>query len=90
MKLDLFGEDDVFSADFLPTIILITNQLPEDFGSEIIAFLTSKGCKSLYLARPELAAWSEGPFFYSSRGIFSAWRLYADPEEVFIVATIPS
>jgi hypothetical protein len=90
MKFDLFAADDVFSADFLPTIILITNQIPKDISGEIVSFLSSKGCKSLYLARPEYPAWSEGPFFYSSRGIFSAWRLYADPEEAFIAATIPS
>ncbi|KAH8590218.1 amidase signature domain-containing protein [Bisporella sp. PMI_857] len=74
----------------MTTIVLITEHGLRDLSDEIFAFLSSQGCKDLYIAKPGSTAWAEGPYFYSSRGFFAAWRLYADSGESFIASTIPS
>jgi hypothetical protein len=89
-KLEYFKTDDVFSNSFLTTILLITDQGSTDFKSEIATFFSSQGCKALYIARSGSISWAEGPYFYSSRGLFAAWRLYPDSGETFIAATVPS
>ncbi|KFZ25017.1 hypothetical protein V502_00509 [Pseudogymnoascus sp. VKM F-4520 (FW-2644)] len=88
-KLSHFKTDDVFSLSFLTTILLVTEECPGKISDNVAAFLSSQGCKYLHVAIPGLVSWEEGPYFYSSRGLFAAWRLYADPGEAFIAATIP-
>jgi hypothetical protein len=88
-KLSHFKTDDVFSLSFLTTILLVTEECPGKISDNAVAFLSSQGCKYLHVATPGLVSWEEGPYFYSSRGLFAAWRLYADPGEAFIAATIP-
>lgn len=89
-KLDYFKTDDVFSPSFMTTILLITDECSAKIGDDATAFLSSQGCKHLHVASPGPVSCEEGPYFYSSRGLFAAWRLYADPGEAFIAATIPS
>lgn len=89
-KLDYFRTDDVLSSSFLTTILLITEECSTKISDDVAAFLSSQGCKHLHVASPGPISCGEGPYFYSSRGLFAAWRLYPDPGEAFIAATIPS
>lgn len=89
-KLDHFKTDDVFSSSFMTTILLITADCSTKISDDAASFLSSQGCKHLHVASPGPISCEEGPYFYSSRGLFAAWRLYADPGEAFIAATIPS
>ncbi|KFZ07187.1 hypothetical protein V501_06686 [Pseudogymnoascus sp. VKM F-4519 (FW-2642)] len=89
-KLDHFKTDDVFSPSFMPEILLITEVCSTTIPDDVAAFLSSEGCNHLHVASPGSISYGEGPYFYSSRGLFAAWRLYADPGEAFIAATIPS
>jgi hypothetical protein len=89
-KLDYFKTDDVFSSSFITTILLITEECSTKIADDVAAFLSSQGCKHLHVASPGPIPFEEGPYFYSSRELFAAWRLYDDPAEAFIAATIPS
>lgn len=89
-KLNHFETDDVFSSSFMTTILLVTDKCYTTISDDVAAFLSSQGCKYLHVASPGSISWEEGPYFYSSRGLFAAWRLYDDPGESFIAATIPS
>lgn len=40
-KIETFMADDFFSASFLITIILLTEQHPQDLSNEILAFFLS-------------------------------------------------
>ncbi|OBT81612.1 hypothetical protein VE02_09368 [Pseudogymnoascus sp. 03VT05] len=89
-KLDHFKTDDVFSPSFMPEILLITEVCSTTIPDDVAAFLSSEGCNNLHVASPGPISYGEEPYFYSSRGLFAAWRLYADLGEAFIAATTPS
>lgn len=89
-RLDYFKTDDVFSSSFMTTVLLLTEECSTTITEDVAAFLSSEGCNHLHVASPGPISYGEGPYFYSSRGLFAAWRLYADLGEAFIAATIPS
>jgi hypothetical protein len=80
-------KDDVFCDAFLKTVLLLSDQDPvEDSVHELLA---SWGCHTV-LVVPTLHCIPPGPYFFSSRGIFLAWRLFPDEQNAFVLSTIPS
>ncbi|KAK2764404.1 hypothetical protein FQN54_009098 [Arachnomyces sp. PD_36] len=77
--------DDVFNTDFLEAVIIVTDENSVD--NALKQLLTSWGCQVVFLLPFTIV---NGPYFYSSSGIFRAWRLYPDPQEAFALSTIPS
>ena len=78
--------DDVFSAKFLKSILLVTTE--QTVAAEVLRLFGSWGCRTVYLIPPKEAL-LEGPLFFSSSGIFKAWRLYPDTQEAFVMSTVP-
>lgn len=89
--LDLYDKylqnDDVFCKRFLKTTLLVTDEVSLD--DSVLSFLASVGCLVVFLVRSEHKV-EPGPYFFSRRGIFWAWRLFPDYQEAFILSTIPS
>jgi hypothetical protein len=79
--------DDVFCSCFLKNILLVTDDKPVDHM--VLKYFASKGCVTLFVI-PRQCRFREGPYFFSSRGIFWAWRLFPDTQEAFVTSTIPS
>jgi hypothetical protein len=85
--------DDVFSSKFLRAVIIVTAVYREDLDDEFKSFMSSKGCKDIFIVQledPDIGSLNEGPYFYNSRGLFSAWRLFPDVQEAFVLSVIPS
>ena len=83
--------DDVFSSTFLEAVIILTAVYRGNIDDELRSFMSSRGCKAIFILPLEQAGFlNEGPYFYNSRGLFPAWRLYSDVQEAFVLSTIPS
>lgn len=84
-------KDDVFSIEFLKYVLIVSD---EAYISESVSdLLASWGCLVVFIlpfSLPEFQQISRGPYFFSSRGLFSAWGIYPDDKEAFVLSTIPS
>ena len=84
---DYKKRDDVFSNDFLTSILVITSG--QTLSDDVLRLFGLWGCRVVFLVAPSGPSILGGPYFFSSRGIFQAWRLYADTQEAFLMSTIP-
>ncbi|KAK3344483.1 amidase-like protein [Lasiosphaeria hispida] len=79
--------DDVFCDAFLKNVLLVTNET--SFSASVLQLLASWGCRTLFhVASTEKVL--PGPYFFSSLGLYCAWRLFPDDKGAFILSTIPS
>ncbi|KGQ03156.1 Amidase 1 [Beauveria bassiana D1-5] len=79
-------DDDVFCDRFLKHVLLTTNET--SISDSVRQFLAELGCTTVILIPDSSIA--PGPYFYSRRGLFWAWKLYKDDHEAFVLSTIPS
>ncbi|PMB73903.1 hypothetical protein BM221_001330 [Beauveria bassiana] len=79
-------DDDVFCDRFLKHVLLTTNET--SISDSVRQFLAELGCTTVILIPDSGIA--PGPYFYSRRGLFWAWKLYKDDHEAFVLSTIPS
>lgn len=82
MKDDYRIQDDVISNNFLTSILVIS--AGQTLTEDVIRFFGLWGCRTVFLVVPAGPPVLGGPCFFSSRGIFQAWKLYADTQEAFI------
>lgn len=80
-------QDDVFCDPFLKNILILSEET--SISTSVQELLASWGCTAAYIA-PISQPISPGPYFFSSRGLFSAWRLFPDDKDAFVLSTIPS
>ncbi|CEI68082.1 unnamed protein product [Fusarium venenatum] len=86
-RLKYSKEDDVFCDEFLKTILILTDN--RSISESVQGILSEWGCTSVFLQSRSQDI-SPGPYFFSSRGIYSAWRLYSDDHDAFVLSTTPS
>lgn len=84
---DFNKRDDVFCTNFLASILVISTV--QTLSEDILRLFGSWGCRKAFLIAPSSTPVLGGPYFFSSRGIFQSWRLYADTQEAFVLSTIP-
>lgn len=84
---DYRKRDDVFCNDFLTSILVIS--AGQTLSEDLLRLFGSWGCRTAFVVKRTEPSVLGGPYFFSSRGIFQAWRLYADTQEAFIMSTIP-
>ncbi|KAI3534646.1 hypothetical protein CSPX01_11941 [Colletotrichum filicis] len=85
--LSWLQDDDVFCDIFLRNVCLVSTEV--DIEESVLQLLASWGCQYLFHI-PGGERISPGPYFFSSRGIFSPWRLFPDDSESFVLSTIPT
>ncbi|KAK8062355.1 amidase signature enzyme [Apiospora hydei] len=81
-----FLENDEFCNSFFETVLLITDKALEKHACNI---LSGWGCTRFKQISTKTRI-PPGPYFYSSSGLFKAWRLFPDDQNAFILSTIPS
>jgi hypothetical protein len=79
--------DDVFYGHFLQTILLLSNETNID--EDVRRLFGSWGCRTVFLLSAAYRT-IDGPCFFSSRGVFRAWRIYPDTQDSFVLSTVPS
>ncbi|KAH0563242.1 hypothetical protein GP486_002187 [Trichoglossum hirsutum] len=80
-------EDDVFCDTFLKNILLVTDE--QSLSDSVLNLLTSWGVVFVFIV-PTHCEVAPGPYYFSRRGIFWAWKLFPDYQEAFVLSTIPS
>lgn len=80
-------QDDVFCDDFLTNVLILTDDT--SISDSVQGLLNSWGCSNAFLLSSSDQV-SPGPYFFSSSGIYSAWRLYPDDYDAFVLSTTPS
>ncbi|KAK7959519.1 amidase signature enzyme [Apiospora aurea] len=81
-----FLENDEFCNGFFATVLLITDKSLEKNACNL---LSGWGCTCFNQISTKTRI-PPGPYFYSSSGLFKAWRLFPDDQNAFILSTIPS
>ncbi|KAI0875696.1 amidase-like protein [Hypoxylon argillaceum] len=80
-------KDDVFCDSFLNHVLLISDESTID--EPVMDLLASWGCLTIFqLPRTENV--HPGPYFFSACGLYSAWRIFPDDKDAFILSTIPT
>ena len=67
---DYRKRDDVFSADFLASILIVT--AGQTLSEDVLHLFGSWGCRTVFLVARAGSPLLGGPYLYSSRGIFHA------------------
>ncbi|XEV04981.1 hypothetical protein FSHL1_010268 [Fusarium sambucinum] len=86
-RLKYSTQDDVFCDAFLNTILILTDNT--SISESVQGILSEWGCTTVFLQSRSKEI-CPGPYFFSSRGIYSAWRLYPDDHDAFVLSTTPS
>lgn len=86
--------DDVWSASFLTTIVIIHGDgyLSDEQRSQLDDFAEATFATSRihYLAKSVPSSFHEGPFLLFNGSLHPAYRLYPDTMGAFVVGTVPS
>ncbi|KAJ2993194.1 hypothetical protein NUW58_g1920 [Xylaria curta] len=80
-------KDDVFCDAFLNYVLLISDELTVD--EPVMDLLASWGCLTIFQL-PSTEDVLPGPYFFSAGGLYSAWRIFPDDKDAFILSTIPT
>ncbi|QYT05271.1 Amidase domain-containing protein [Trichoderma simmonsii] len=88
---DFRTKDDVWSRDFIGTIIVQTTDIDLKLTENDKDILRSLGANDIHLfyngaAEVQLP---QGPYFLHHRQLYQAYRLYPDTADAFMVATVP-
>lgn len=87
MTIDRFEqEDDVWSRDFLESVIFVALTVTE-LADDVLHLAKAKGVKNIYTSTDSPR---EGPYWLSRGSLNQVYRLYPDTAEAFIVSTIQS
>ncbi|KAI1355890.1 amidase-like protein [Xylaria sp. FL0043] len=78
--------DDVFCTAFLNNVLLISDSTVDE---PVIKLLASWGCLTIFQL-PSTETIRPGPYFFSACGLYSAWRIFPDDKDAFILSTIPT
>ena len=85
--IDRFSqEDDVWSRDFLETVIFV-GMTDTELAEDVLHFTKAKGVKNIYTSTDSPC---ESPYRLSRGSLNQVYRLYPDTAEAFIVSTIQS
>ncbi|KAI0439741.1 amidase-like protein [Xylaria telfairii] len=79
--------DDVFCDAFLAHVLLVSDETAVD--ETVLDLLKSWGCVTIFQL-PAAEEVAPGPYFFSTSGLHSAWRLFPDDQDAFILSTIPT
>ncbi|KAL7914159.1 amidase signature domain-containing protein [Trichoderma velutinum] len=84
-------KDDVWSRDFIETIIVRTTEIDFELTENDKNILRSLGVNDIQLFHSGVAEVQlpQGPYFLHHGQLFQAYRLYPDTADAFIVATVP-
>lgn len=88
---DFRTKDDVWSRDFIGTIIVQTTEIDLELTENDQDILRSFGANDIrlfYNSVPETQL-PQGPYFLHHGQLYQAYRLYPDTADAFIVATVP-
>ncbi|KAI1422275.1 amidase-like protein [Xylaria sp. FL1777] len=80
-------EDDVFCDAFLNNVLLVSDESAVD--KPVMDLLASWGCLAIFQL-PSTENIRPGPYFFSASGLYSAWRIFPDDQDAFILSTIPT
>lgn len=88
---DFKTKDDVWSRDFIGTIIVQTTETDFKLTENDKDILRSLGANDIHLLYNGAAEVQlpQGPYFLHHGQLYQAYRLYPDTADAFIVATIP-
>lgn len=79
--------DDVFCDAFLNHVLLVSDAPTVD--EPVRDLLASWGCLTIFQL-PSTENVRSGPYFFSTCGLYSAWRIFPDDKDAFVLSTIPS
>ncbi|KAI1130918.1 amidase-like protein [Nemania abortiva] len=80
--------DDVFCNNFLTHVLLISDESPVDDSA--LDLIKSWGCLTIFHLPVAENTPPPGPYFFSACGLYSAWRIFPDDKDAFILSTIPT
>ncbi|KAI1118268.1 amidase-like protein [Nemania sp. NC0429] len=80
-------KDDVFCDAFLSHVLLVSDESAVD--EPVMDLLASWGCLVIFQL-PGTENVLPGPYFFSACGLYSAWRIFPDDKNAFILSTIPT
>ncbi|ORX98192.1 amidase signature domain-containing protein [Clohesyomyces aquaticus] len=87
------ADDDVFTSDFLQNIVFVENEpvgkARPTFKKNAQKALNEWGSQ-IARVRTRIKAITSGPFYIHEGALFRVWRLFADPQDAYFLATIPS
>lgn len=88
---DFRTKDDVWSRDFIGTIIVQTTEIDLQLTENDKNILRSLGANDIRLFYNSAAEVKlpQGPYFLHHGQLYEAYRLYPDTADAFIVATVP-
>lgn len=88
---DFRAKDDVWSRDFIGSIIVQTTDVDRELTGEEIKILRSLGASDIRLFPNGVldAQLPQGPYFLHHGQLHQAYRLYPDTAGAFIVSTVP-
>ncbi|KAI1122992.1 amidase signature domain-containing protein [Nemania abortiva] len=83
--------DDVFSADFLSFVILVSVNKQLELQKTAQEYLLSRGTRRVALV--DRSSWAhgfpqEGPYFATQAGLFRAWKLFPDTQGAFVASLL--
>ncbi|KAH8129887.1 amidase signature domain-containing protein [Trichoderma asperelloides] len=88
---DFSTKDDVWSRDFIGTMIVQTTEIDRKLTGNDKDMLRSLGASDvrLFYNGAAEAQLPQGPYFLHYGQLYQAYRLYPDTADAFIVATVP-
>lgn len=88
---DFRAKDDVWSQDFIATIIVQTTEIGRTLTADEGDILRSLGANNIHIFYNGVAEAQlpQGPYFLHCGHLHQAYRLYPDTADAFIVATVP-
>jgi hypothetical protein len=90
VALRLFeSQDDVFSLDFIATILLVDSPGHETSDVESVIEEVAKLVGHSRVYHCGIQHWPQGPYFLHGGNLHQAWRLYPDTSEAFYITTAP-